>query len=477
MDRSEAQVVLLHSNDIHSRLENAARIATIITEERAKCGAERVLTVDIGDHMDRMRQETEGSDGKVNMALLLEAGYEVVTLGNNEGLTYTGEALSKLYNHPLQPAVVCANMKLSATSERPEWMHPYTIVVKNGLRIGLIGVTANFYEFYLLLGWTTSEPLEEIRMLVKEIREQVDVLVVMSHLGLPSDQKMAEQIEGIDLILGAHTHHLLEEPLIINDTTVCAAGKFGDYIGRVEISLDSCSRRPRFQASCIPTGAFQEKQEASDIINNYRELSRHRLSRVITTLTEPLLVNPERESSFSNLLAAGLRRWTNADIALVNNGQLLGNLSVGPVTAGELHALCPSPINPCRMIIAGVNIRLALEQSLLEEFFHKPIKGYGFRGLVLGKLAVDGMIIQYDSTRPAMNKLISVEVNGEPLLDDKLYTVGSIDMFSFKVGYESLAKADNFQFYLPQFIRDVIEHELTNPESLQTCHKQRWLHI
>ncbi|GKU80208.1 bifunctional UDP-sugar hydrolase/5'-nucleotidase [Paenibacillus sp. L3-i20] len=473
-DRSQAQVVLLHSNDIHSRLENAARIATIIAEERRTNGADRVLAVDCGDHMDRMRQETEGSDGMVNLELLLEAGYEVVTLGNNEGLTYSSEVLSNLYKQPSQPAVVCANMELTSTGERPEWMHPYTIIDKNGINFGIIGATANFYEFYLLLGWTTSEPLQAIRAQVAELRGKVDVIVVMSHLGLPLDQRMAMEIDGIDLILGAHTHHLLEEPLVIRDTTICAAGKFGDYIGRVEITIDKMTGRPLFKGECIPTGAFQEKAQAYDIILKYREISRHRLSRVVSTLSVPLTQNPERESPFSNLLAAGLRKWTDAEIGLVNSGQLLGSLSIGDVTSGELHALCPSPINPCRMIIAGEYIRTALEQSLLEDFFRKPIKGYGFRGVVLGKLAVDGMNITYDNTRPAMNKLISVKVNGEELLDAKLYTVGSIDMFSFKAGYESLSKAEKFDYYLPQFIRDVIEHELAIPASLQLCHEHRW---
>ena len=89
------EVVLLHSNDIHSRLEPAAKMAAYIAETRRMYGSDHVLTVDIGDHMDRMRVETEGSDGLVNIALLNAAGYEVVTIGNNEGLTFTPEHLAR----------------------------------------------------------------------------------------------------------------------------------------------------------------------------------------------------------------------------------------------------------------------------------------------------------------------------------------------------------------------------------------------
>lgn len=476
-DRIQTQVILLHSNDIHSRLEQAAKIAAIIAEERRIYGSDRVLAVDCGDHMDRMRQETEGSDGAVNVKLLNEAGYEAITLGNNEGLTYSLATLAEAYRDQASFAVICANMKESATGERPEWLVPNTIVVKNGLRIGLIGVTANFVEFYRMLGWNTTDPLEAVREQAAFLQGKADVIIVMSHIGLPLDRRMAEEIDGIDLILGAHTHHLLEEPLLIGGTTICAAGKFGEYVGRVEIGIDPVTSRPVFRAMCVPTSAYEEQSEAAAIISDYRASGQQRLGRVITRLSEPLPARAERESQLGNLLAIGLRRWANAEIGMVNAGQLLGGLAIGDVTAGELHALCPSPINPCLMRIAGHYLRTALEQSLLPEYMDKRIKGYGFRGEVLGVLSVDGMTLTYDSARPPMHKLINIEVNGEPFSDERIYTVGSIDMFSFKTGYESLASAEAFDFYLPEFIRDVLERELQNSSSLKDCRTWRWHNI
>jgi 5'-nucleotidase len=473
-DNFHTRVVLLHSNDIHSRLEQAAKIASFIAEERRTYGSDQVLTVDCGDHMDRMRIETEGSDGIVNVELLNDAGYEVITLGNNEGLTYSFQTIADAYVNRANFAVVCANMRDSATGEQPDWLLPSTIIDKNGLRIGIIGVTAAFNDFYSLLGWQVSDPFEEVKAQALKLREHVDVLVVMSHLGITSDRLMAEKQLGIDLILGAHTHHLLEEPIVIGDTTICAAGKFGDYIGRVEIGFDSVSSRPLFRAACVPTSAFEEHPDAAAIISSHRKSGQQRLSRVVAHLAEPLPARIDRESPLSNLLAAGLRRWADAEIGIVNAGQLLGGLAHGDVTAGELHALCPSPINPCRMTIAGADIRTALEQALLPEFIHKPIKGYGFRGEVLGTLAIDGLSVTYDSTSPPMSRLIQAAVNGAPLEDERIYTVGTIDMFSFKAGYESLANAIQFNYYLPEFIRDVIADQLLNLSAISECRQMRW---
>ncbi|MDF2834721.1 MAG: metallophosphoesterase [Paenibacillus sp.] len=474
-DSLATKVVLMHSNDIHSRLENAARISAIISEERRTWGADRVLAVDCGDHMDRMRQETEGSDGRVNVGLLQECGYEAVTLGNNEGLTYTPDALDRLYGNVTEFGIVCANLVDLESGERPEWMSPSRIVHKNGLRIGLIGATAAFGEFYELLGWKATEPLAAIRDEAAKLQGQADVIVVLSHLGLRHDEAMAAQIPGIHLILGGHTHHLLEEPLSINGVMICAAGKFGEYVGRIEIAWDESAARPVLRGGVVPTGAYAEREDAEAVIRKFRESSRIKLARVAAVLGSPLPAGPERENPLSNLLAAGLRRWTNAEIGLVNAGQLLGGLALGDVTAGELHAICPSPINPCRMSIRGAKLRTALEQSLTESFVSKPIKGYGFRGEVLGMLAMDGMTVEYDGSRPPMDRIVSIRVNGEPFDDDRLYEVGSIDMFSFRIGYETLAETVSLRYYLPEFIRDVLEKELRHEPSLTGCLERRWI--
>ncbi|WP_219835988.1 bifunctional UDP-sugar hydrolase/5'-nucleotidase [Paenibacillus sp. R14(2021)] len=470
-------IVLLHSNDIHSRLEQTAKMAAYMEDTRRMYGKSRVLTLDIGDHMDRMRVETEASDGLVNIALMNAAGYDAVTLGNNEGLTFTPEQLDAGFREHAQFQTVCANIVQMSDGQRPTWMRPYAMIEKAGLRIGIIGVTAAFAEFYRLLGWEAGDPLKAVAEQVDLIRSEADIVVIMSHLGLPLDRRMAQEIPGIDLILGGHTHHLLEEPEMIGGTCICATGKFGEYIGRVEIRLDAQTNRPSFQAVCIPTAELREDEEAAAIIGSFLESGRSRLSRVITVLDAPLPARPEQESPLSNLLAAGLRRWTGAEIGIVNTGQLLDGLGEGAVTAGDLHALCPSPINPCRMKLTGAVIRRSLEQALQRDYIDKPIRGFGFRGLVLGTLAVDGLDIQYDPNRKPNEQITAVTVNGLPLQDSRSYTVGTIDMFTFGVGYEKIKDGTEISYFLPEFIRDVLERELRNSEAIQDSRRKRWLRM
>jgi 2',3'-cyclic-nucleotide 2'-phosphodiesterase (5'-nucleotidase family) len=470
----KARVLLLHSNDIHSRLEQAAKMASYIAEARRDFGGDSTLVVDIGDHMDRMRPETEGSDGGVNVALLNAAAYDAVTLGNNEGLTYPPDVLAKAYGEDAKFPVVCANLTESPDGSRPEWLSPSVILNKGGLRIGLIGVTAQFTDFYTLLGWDIGDPIAAAAEQARALRPHADVVVLLSHLGLSMDKRIAEETEGIDLILGGHTHHLLEEPLQVGGTTICAAGKFGEYIGRVEIGIDPITSRPCFRAACVAVAASAEQPEAAAIIGGFREAGERRMSRVVARLDTALPALAERESPLGNLLAAGLRRWTDAEIGIVNAGQLLGGLAAGGVTAAQIHALCPSPINPCRMLLAGRDLRLALEESLLGEFIQRQIRGFGFRGSVLGTLAVDGLRIAYDPDMPPYGKIVTLEAGGVPVDDERLYSVGTIDMFTFGIGYLSLGSGTEVQYYLPEFIRDVLARELRNGTAVAEAAQLRW---
>jgi 2',3'-cyclic-nucleotide 2'-phosphodiesterase (5'-nucleotidase family) len=471
---------ILHTNDIHSHFEQMPSIAAAFRELRASNGNEQTLLLDIGDHMDRMRPETEGSSGAANLAVMNETGYEAVTIGNNEGLTFTKEALSDLYGSRQSFKVICSNLIDADTGKLPSWAVPYHIVEKGGIRVGLIGVTAYFPDFYSLLGWNIQEPIEVTAKLVRELRPQVDLIVVLSHIGLKNDEKMASEVSGIDIILGGHTHHLLETPLRFGNTLVCGAGKFGQYYGVVDVQLDALTRKPvslEGYVSKVNDDPRNRDDQVSAIIERFEASSSEALSQEVAYLQQPLASEWYAEAALGNLLAAGLRKRVGTDISLVNAGQFLDSLAAGPVTIGRLLEICPSPINPCLIILTGGQILQALEESLLPEFQSKPIYGFGFRGKVLGMLNVDGLTVDYDKTAPAYSKVKRVWIEHELLAEEKEYKVASIDMFTFGVGYHSLAKGRGVQYLLPEFLRDIMQTELQDVEAIRQSRSQRWHQI
>lgn len=466
-------LTILHTNDIHSRFGSMPSLAAMIDAERGASKNE-LLLLDIGDHMDRMAPETEGTMGGANVDVMNLTGYDAITIGNNEGLTFTPEMLQQVYSG-LQCPVVCGNVRERATGAIPKWMKEYIILNKNGIRIGILAATAPYTTFYELLGWDVLEPLECLKKQVASIQSEVDVIILMSHLGLATDQALAEELKGIDIILGGHSHHLLEEPLIIRDTALCAAGKHGLQLGKLVVSrLVSDERFQVDYGGCIPLMDELIDENVAAAIHLHRVQAERNMQETVVIMERELSVHYEQESEFGNVLAQAVRNFTGAPASLVNSGQLLGALPSGTISKSMLHRLCPSPINVCTLSLTGAEIRQALEESLLPEFYLRRIMGYGFRGEVLGSLCMDGLEAVYDPAAPDFHKIQQLSIQGEPVHDRELYTIATLDMFTFKIGYESLAQTRNLQYRLPEFIRDLLAVELQRPEALEECSRKRW---
>jgi 2',3'-cyclic-nucleotide 2'-phosphodiesterase (5'-nucleotidase family) len=474
----EQKLLLIHTNDLHSHFEHMPRIATAIRKLRQAALPSETIVCDVGDHMDRMRIETEGTGGLANIAVLNETGYDIAVPGNNEGLTFTKDALEQVYGFRRGFSVVCANLLDAQTGERPSWMEPWLVLDKNGLKVGITAATAYYPDFYELLGWTVTDPIEAIRLAAARLRETADIVIVLSHLGLPIDKKIAEEAEGVDVILGGHTHHLLEKPLEINGTYIAATGCYGKYIGYLDLRFDPSARKVRLHSgACLETGAYEPDEGIARLIEGYAIEGRDRLSETAAVLPERLDISWDQESRLGNLLADGLKKWTGAEIGIVNAGQILRGLPEGPVTLRQLLDICPSPVNPCRIRLKGEYLWQAAEEALLAEYCGKPIKGYGFRGQVLGTLCVAGMTIEYDAGGAPGNKIRRIRIGLEPLRLERTYTVGTIDMFTFGIGYLSLAKGEEKEYFLPEFLRDVLRAQLQDPNVLRKSAQKRWLRL
>jgi 2',3'-cyclic-nucleotide 2'-phosphodiesterase (5'-nucleotidase family) len=177
------------------------------------------------------------------------------------------------------------------------------------------------------------------------------------------------------------------------------------------------------------------------------------------------------------LLASAIRRLTDAEIGLVNAGQLLESIPAGSVTEEAIHAICPSPINPCLTRLTGRQISRTLEESLLPEFQQLEIRGFGFRGRVLGGLCLDGLEVAVDPEGAPYHKITEIKVNGIEMDQDRLYSVGTLDMFTFGVGYLGLKEGQDVRYFLPDFIRHVLSGALNDEQLIVGCRTPRWRYL
>ena len=307
------------------------------------------------------------------------------------------------------------------------------------------------------------------------LRPQVDVIVLVSHLGFGFDKRIAEEISGIDCILGAHTHHLLEQAVFVGSTLIGAAGKSGNHLGVIELEFNLDRReRTRIVGYTVDVTSRPNSLRIAKIIEKFQQSSHEVLNEQVAYLNEPLSNDWYTESELGNLLAEGIREWTNSEVGIVNAGQILDSISSGKLTQEQLLTICPSPINPCSTFLSGQHICQALEEALLTEFKDKVIRGFGFRGKVLGTLCLNGIEVIYNESYPPYNKIVSVKINHECLDVHRIYKVGTIDMFTFGIGYPSLSKGQDTHYYLPEFIRDVLKHQLHNQDAIARSRLQQW---
>lgn len=448
-----------HTNDLHSHLENWPRIQQFLLERKKwhQDVKEEVFVLDIGDHADRWHPFTEGLLGKGNVRLLNEANYDYVTIGNNEGITLPFNGLEMLYNEA-NFQVLVANLYYQ-NGERPHWALPYTIyTTKQGTNIAFIGVTAYFKQFYETLGWKLTDPFEELAIQIEKVKQDADVIVLLSHLGLSDDERIAELFPDITVIFGGHTHHILHEGRIVNKSMLCGAGKFGMYVGHVELKLklDNVPVIRNLKARLYDTNELPKANNEKELIASYIHEGNEKLDGFVTELEEPMPVDWFISNKLIELLCESLREWCEADCAFLNAGLLLEGLPKGPVTERDLHRICPHPINPCLVTLKGSELKEVLLQSLNEEWPHIPLKGLGFRGKIIGKMVYDRVHFQKET-----GSLTQIFINGKELEPKKNYKLAIPDMFTFGHFFPEIRRSTTKKYYMPEFLRDLLKHKLS----------------
>lgn len=453
------QFHILHTNDLHSDFKRWAKVTSCLEQRRSQLAGE-VLLFDIGDHADRVDPLTESSSGRANVTMMNQVGYHGVTIGNNEGITFSKIDLEQLYEDANFPVII-ANL-FDENGRRPSWVKPFNIItLKDGLKIGVIGLTIPFYSFYKTLGWEIMDPFLVIESLIKDLRKEADVIILLSHLGLNYDEQIAKQFEGIDVILGGHTHDVLLEGKRVNETLIAQAGKFGKFVGQVSISYDLNERKVRnVEAVCHPVEPYKINENTEKMITQLAKNELNKLKQDVAILKEPINVSWQKPSPFGYLMAKALKDWCQADIGMVNSGVLLESLPIGPVTKEDLHRLCPHPINPGKVMIKGNVLKETILHALTKEMINKKINGFGFRGEIMGVMEFDGVEYETEVMEDGLVHVKSITVNGEPLRLEASYSVATIDIFLFSNIYSQIAASKEKQYYMPEFLRDLLMWQL-----------------
>ena len=254
-------LVILHANDTHSHFEpvrdeeypgmgGIIERAAYLDSVRVAEGPENVLLLHAGDFSQGTTYFSE-LGGNLEVQALNAMKYDVVTLGNHEfdnGLEDLGRRLSSLE----MPVVVC-NYDFSPF-EAGKYIKPYVIVEKAGLKIGVIGVLCDLKS---MVAADIAERVPEFPMVetvqkyadLLKVDEGCDLVIALTHIGYEehtpgdiTDPMLCSGTRNLDLIVGGHSHTLLEEMVYLPNvdgvpTPIVQDGCYGIFWGRIDYTL------------------------------------------------------------------------------------------------------------------------------------------------------------------------------------------------------------------------------------------------
>ncbi|MGX7244224.1 bifunctional metallophosphatase/5'-nucleotidase [Enterococcus quebecensis] len=451
------EIVILHTNDLHSHLENWPKIRRYLINQKEKYKNEgkTVIVLDLGDFIDRWHPLTEATDGQANIALMNEVGYDAATIGNNEGIGNSKEQLNHLYDHR-NFDVLLGNLFDLNTGQAPDWTKPYRIIeTKDKTNIGLIALTAPFPLTYEPNGWSIRSTKDTLPHLIRDVQAQCDLVILMSHLGIDEDLKIANEYPEINVLLGSHTHHVFKHGEKINGTQLSAAGKFGHYIGEVHLTVAN-GKIIYSEAKAVPTTDLPalsgDQRETQDYLALGHELLK---KKQIAKLPYKLSVDLNEQQSLIVTTLKALKEKGQTEAAILNNGLFLTDVPKGIVDEDQLHETLPHPMHLIRVTLVGSElIRMIREMEKNRDYLRKfPITGMGFRGKIFGELYYDGLA--YDKLKK------QVLWHNQPINLEQKYTFTTVDHFMFIPFFPTIELAGEVEFIFPEFIRTVLGNYLS----------------
>ena len=228
---------LLHWNDVHGRFAGLARLSARARAVR-DAADHPVLVLDGGDVEEGSVRVSALTFGVAGWRLLGAAGVDAAVAGNG-GLLRYGPALLPEYAAGLgSPPLVC---DLEAADGRtPDGAAPSVLLQAGDLSVGVVGITDYFHQ-YADFGLSERPRSTAVRREAHDLRARgADVVVLLSHAGVDADRAISWNLRGlVDVIVGGHTHHLLDGGDLDHGVPIAQAGCFAEQLGRVLLEIDA----------------------------------------------------------------------------------------------------------------------------------------------------------------------------------------------------------------------------------------------
>ncbi|TJX68363.1 LysM peptidoglycan-binding domain-containing protein [Soehngenia saccharolytica] len=431
---SNETLTIVHVNDMHGRVaENEgskelgfAKLASVVNGLRED--DPNLLFLNAGDTFHGTI-DVNLTQGEEIVKIMNKMGFDAMTPGNhdfNYGYSRLLE-LKKIAEFPILGANIIKE------SDKTSDFEPYVIKeMENGLKVGIFGLTTDETKYKSHPSNTTGIEFADVvatgDKYVKELKAKgADVIIALVHLGIDESsvntaKKLAEKVQGIDLIVDGHSHHMLEEGMTVNNTLIVQAGSYTQDVGFVKLELED-GKIVKKTAEVMTYEDLKETQPDAEIAKMVEELvaKNEPLKNTVVGKTEVKLEGTRElvrtgETNLGNLITDAMRKSTGADFALTNGGGIRASIDEGEITLGEILTAFPFTNTLAVIKVTGEEVLKALEHGV--DAYPEPAGHFPH---------VSGLNYTFDPSKPVGQRIVSVTINGKPIEKTKTYTMVTND--------------------------------------------------
>lgn len=470
--KTETQTVtVLFTHDLHSHLlssadENGgeyggyARLMTAIEQQKEKYPD--AILVDGGDFSMGSLFQTAFSTSAIELRMMGAMGYDATTFGNHE-FDYLPEGLASMLNVAVDsgdklPEIVDANY-LPPEDSTEMWsaldnygVKAYTILERSGVYYAIFGITGyDSHDCAPNSGMILDSPSEKAQETVDKATDFCmkeygiePVVVCLSHSGTEDgkgeDYELAQAVDGIDIIISAHTHTTLEEPIQVNDTYIVSAGEYGKYLGVVQMNHNG-SKAELTDYQLIPIDEnVKENKRIANLTEKFKtNVEKDYLADYGVSFDEILINNQykfdtmdevsatQHESTLGNVFSDAYK-WAvekatgeTVDMALTATGVIRETIPIGDVTVSDIFNAASLGVGTEGELIAVYITGKDLKNALEVDASVQPL-------MKTAQLFSSGVEYSYNTNRMIFNKVDYAMLRRndgtlEEINDEKLYRV------------------------------------------------------
>jgi len=407
---------------VYRKAGGYARIATIVRKIRAESDG-KFLFCDSGDTLHGTYPAI-ATQGKAMIPILNSLGLDAMTAHWEFAFepAVFNQRVAEL-NYPM-----LANNVIDEVSKKPVFQS-YIIKQIGGLRIGIIGIASNIVDkamppsfsegIYFTLGKDELPPIIDLL----HMKEKVDLIVLLSHLGFTQDMHLLSEVQGIDVCLSGHTHNRLYEPVLNGKTIVIQSGSHGSFLGRLDLEVEDRKIVDYSHQLIEVKESIQPDPIIDELVKQALAPYRYELAEVVGETSTALNRGTTMESTMDNFLLQALLESTGAQVAFSNGWRYGAPVIPGKITMNDLYNIIPMNPPVSTVELTGGEIRAMLEENLERTFSCNPFNQMG--GFVKRCL---GLNIFLKIENPRVTRIQKIFAGNEELKPDRYYSAAFVTM-------------------------------------------------